>query len=46
METERNYIMSEITKNANKLDGLIDMRVNGELTAEQFQKKQKEFVEK
>ena len=46
LETERNFITGEITKNANKIDGLIDMRVNGELTADQFSKKQKEYVEK
>lgn len=46
LEAERNFLTSEITKNANKLDGLIDMRVNSELTADQFSKKQKEYVEK
>lgn len=42
---DRTFLIGEITKNANKLDGLIDMRLNGELTAEQFGNKQKEYAE-
>lgn len=46
LEKERTFLSSEITKYTNKLDWLIDLRVNQELTAEQFGEKQKEYVEK
>ena len=46
LNTERLYLSGEITQNSNKIDGLIDLRVNWELTAEQFKIKQKEYMVK
>ena len=43
---ERRHISSEITKNSNIIDGLIDLRIHGELSAEDFSRKQKEYTEK
>ena len=43
---ERRHISSEITKNSNIIDGLIDLRIHGELSAEDFARKQKEYTEK
>lgn len=42
---DRTFFVGEMTKNSNKLDSLIDMRINGELTPDQFAKKQKEYTE-
>lgn len=43
---ERRHISSEITKNSNIIDGLIDLRIHEELSAEDFSRKQKEYTEK
>lgn len=43
---EKQKLSSELTKTTQKMDGLIDMRINEELTAEQYKEKSAEFSEK
>ena len=43
---DRKYLSTEITKNDNLISNLIDLRAHGELSAEDFSRKQKEYTEK
>lgn len=43
---EKQHLSAELTKTMNKMDSLIDLRVYGEITAEQFKEKQLEYTEK
>ena len=43
---EKQKLSAELNKTTHKMDGLIDMRINEELTAEQYKEKSAEFSEK
>lgn len=43
---EKQKISTELTKTTQKMDGLIDMRIAGDLTSEQYKEKSAEFSEK
>lgn len=43
---EKQQLSAELTKTTGKMDGLIDMRISGELTGEQYKIKSAEFSEK